>query len=138
MVSIQVEHIDIELIKINAVKIIPELEKLDNKREVSTEAETEKKNSERISINFKQKEKNQNIDFYVTYTIPLTSEKKISFDAELRGTVTLSSDVDLNEIFRKDDKWFSNTVAVRILNAVDKKLKPVFDSMNLDYNMFRL
>ena len=134
MDNIQVQNIKIELIKINAVKIIPEREKQDREDKDPIDIEPEKENMNSVNITFKQSEKNQNIDFHVIYTIPLTSKKKISLDAEFNGTIVLSSDIDLDEVFSNDDKkWFHTNIVSNILKAVDHKLGPIFNSMDIDY-----
>lgn len=135
MGPIQVQNINIELIKINAVKLKTGLKELTDENETEVDKNPDKKYSNEVSISFKQKEKNQNFDFYVTYRIPLNSGKNLSFDAELLGSVNLKDEIDIGEIFEHSDekKWFNESVLSRILEAVDTKLVPVFNSIDFEY-----
>lgn len=135
MEDLVVKSVDAELRKINASKL--RLSKNSSFQvEKRDEEDTEDfKSCVKLIVGFKQKSDKSMSDFFVKYSIPSYVDQDIEITAEFAGRVHFEKPFDFEQPSKTDskDKEVGDVIIPRIMEEVNLILKPIFESMNLEY-----
>lgn len=133
----EINEFKLELRKISAMKIDC-LQKETTEESVSKKTESEKETCpSNISIGLKQEKDMEKIELFVYYKIPSISDFNLEIDAEFYGLISLNEPLDIENI--DDDsalfkEFMKNVIIPKVNKELDKKLLPVFRSMNVKYD----
>lgn len=138
MDSIEVEEINFELRKINAIKI-------KNRKTTGSEDEknTDEKNADensfqsKLNVAIRQENDLNVIEVFLYYRIPSVMDFELEIDAEFYARVTLNETFDLETLSGEEEEEqfsdFSATFMPKLLKEIDKSLLPIFKSMNVKF-----
>lgn len=134
MSDLVVQNIDIELRKINARKAKISRKAKFQIEKLSDEEIEDLKNSTSFSLGFKQKSDKNFVEFFIRYNIPSYVDMDIEISAEFIGKVTFDKPFDFSTSPKEVENDEIQTILIpEIMSKVDIILKPIFESMNLQY-----
>lgn len=133
--KISVESIDIELRKIKATKLKRNVGLGFKINEMDEEDIEDFKTSVNSQIAFNQKSDKTNSNFVVKYRIPSFLDLDLEIDAEFAGKIYFKEPFDFKPLSEseKASEEASDYLIPYIMKNVDGILKPIFESMNLQY-----